>query len=49
MKQKVSTRKSLSVSEETYHRLMDYGEFRESFDDLLNKLMDRVQKVRSEK
>jgi predicted CopG family antitoxin len=49
MKQKVSTRKSLSVSEETYNRLMEYGQFRDSFDDLLNKLMDKAQKARSEK
>jgi predicted CopG family antitoxin len=48
MKVKASTRKTLSVSEETYNRLMEYGEFRMSFDDLINKLMDKAHKLRSE-
>jgi predicted CopG family antitoxin len=45
MKQQV--RKGLTVSEETYNRLTEYGEFGESFDDVLNKLMDREPKIRS--
>jgi|SRR5689334_672545 len=48
MKQKTSTRKTVIMSEETYNRLMGFGRFKESFDDLLNNLMDKAQKNRSE-
>jgi len=48
MKQKTSTRKTVIMSEETYNRLMGFGRFKESFDDLLNNLMDKAQKNRSD-
>jgi hypothetical protein len=36
----IGERKYLNVAAETYDRLKTFGKFGESFDDLLNKLMD---------
>jgi predicted CopG family antitoxin len=35
-------RRNISVSPETYEKLKGFGRFGESFDDLLNRLMDAV-------
>ena len=35
-------RKNINLNEETYDRLKTYGKFGESFDDLLNRLMDNM-------
>jgi predicted CopG family antitoxin len=39
---KTVTRKNINVGEATYNRLRDFGKFGESFDDLLNRLMDNM-------
>jgi hypothetical protein len=38
-------RKMLNVRKETWERLQSFGKFRESTDDLLNRLMDNMTKV----
>jgi hypothetical protein len=38
-------RKMLNVRKETWERLQSFGRFRESTDDLLNRLMDNMAKV----
>jgi hypothetical protein len=38
-------RKMLNVRKETWERLQSFGKFRESTDDLLNRLMDNMAKV----
>jgi predicted CopG family antitoxin len=38
-------RKMLNVRKETWERLQSFGRFRESTDDLLNRLMDNMTKV----
>ncbi len=39
----VGARKNVNISEETYGRLKTFGKFGESFDDLLNRLMDNME------
>jgi predicted CopG family antitoxin len=39
----VSGRKNITVSQDTYDRLKGYGKFGESYDDLLNRLMNIVE------
>ena len=39
-----SGRKTLTITNATYERLKSFGSFGESFDDLLNKLMDNMKK-----
>ena len=41
--EQLSVRKNLNIHEETYERLKKYGKFGESFDDLLNGLMDKME------
>ena len=38
-------RKSLNIKTETWERLQSFGKFRESSDELLNRLMDNMAKV----
>ena len=38
-------RKSVNLRKETWERLQSFGKFRESTDDLLNRLMDNMAKV----
>ena len=38
-------RKMLNVRKETWERLQSFGKFRESTDDLLNRLMDNMTKT----
>ena len=38
-------RKSINVKTETWERLQTFGKFRESTDELLNRLMDNMAKV----
>jgi hypothetical protein len=38
-------RKMLNVRKETWERLQSFGKFRESTDDLLNRLMDNMAKI----
>ena len=33
--------KQIAVSNETYRKLKEHGEFGESFDDVINKLLER--------
>ena len=40
--------RTLAVSDETYERLEKYGRFKETYDELLNRLMDNMD-VTSEK
>lgn len=39
-----SGRKTLTITNATYERLKKFGNFGESFDDLLNRLMDNIEK-----
>lgn len=43
----VSGRKTLTITDSTYERLKSFGNFGESFDDLLNRLMDNVEKKKN--
>ena len=36
-------RKNLNIAEDTYDRLKGRGKFQESFDDLLNRLLDEIE------
>ena len=38
-------RKSVNLRKETWERLQSFGKFRESTDELLNRLMDNMTKV----
>ena len=38
-------RKSVNIRKETWERLQSFGKFRESTDELLNRLMDNMGKV----
>jgi hypothetical protein len=38
-------RKNISIDQKTWERLKSYGKFGDSFDSLLNKLMDTVDKM----
>ena len=38
-------RKSLNIKTETWQRLQSFGKFRESTDELLNRLMDNMTKT----
>lgn len=40
----VTDRKTLTITITTYERLKSFGKFGESFDDVLNKLMDNMEK-----
>lgn len=40
----VTGRKTLTITIATYERLKSFGKFGESFDDVLNKLMDNMDK-----
>lgn len=40
----VAGRKTLTISITTYERLKSFGKFGESFDDVLNTLMDNMEK-----
>lgn len=42
-------RKMLNVRKETWERLQSFGKFRESTDDLLNRLMDNMAKETKKK
>lgn len=42
-------RKMLNVRKETWERLQSFGKFRESTDDLLNRLMDNMMAKVSKK
>jgi hypothetical protein len=42
-------RKMLNVRKETWERLQSFGKFRESTDDLLNRLMDNMSTVKTSK
>jgi hypothetical protein len=42
-------RKMLNVRKETWERLQSFGKFRESTDELLNKLMDNMVKETKKK
>jgi predicted CopG family antitoxin len=39
----VGARKNVNLSEDTYDRLKTFGKFGESFDDLMNRLMDNME------
>ena len=39
----VGARKNANIAADTYDRLKTFGKFGESFDDLLNRLMDNVE------
>jgi predicted CopG family antitoxin len=45
----VEGRKTISIDTETWERLKQFGKFGESFDDLLNRLMDTIEKVERRK
>jgi predicted CopG family antitoxin len=38
----LGARKNVNIAEDTYDRLKTFGKFGESFDDLLNRLMDNM-------
>ena len=38
-------RKNISIDEKTWERLKEYGKFGDSFDSLLNRLMDIVDRT----
>jgi hypothetical protein len=42
-------RKMLNVRKETWERLQSFGKFRESTDDLLNRLMDNMSTAKVSK
>ena len=41
-------RKMLNVRKETWERLQSFGRFRESTDDVLNKLMDLAEELQGQ-
>lgn len=45
----VEGRKTISIGTETWERLKKLGKFGESFDDLLNRLMDNIEKMERRK
>jgi hypothetical protein len=45
----VEGRKSISVGTQTWERLKHFGKFGESFDDLLNRLMDNMERMERRK
>jgi len=45
----VEGRKTISVDIETWERLKSFGKFGESFDDLLNRLMDSIERMERRK
>ena len=45
----IEGRKTISVGTHTWERLKNFGKFGESFDDLLNKLMDNIEKMERRK
>lgn len=42
-------RKNISIDEKTWERLKEYGKFGDSFDSLLNRLMDIVDRTEKSK
>jgi len=45
----VEGRKTISIDTQTWERLKNFGKFGESFDDLLNRLMDILEKMERRK
>lgn len=45
----LTTRKNVNLSTETYDRLSRYGLFKESFDDLINRVLDIVDEHKRER
>ena len=41
----IELRKNISIDKKTWERLKEYGKFGDSFDSLLNRLMDTVDKA----
>lgn len=39
---------TIPLSKETKKRLKEYGKFQESWDDLLNRLLDKIEKIEEE-
>ena len=42
-------RKNISIDEKTWERLKEYGKFGDSFDSLLNRLMDFIDRTEKSK
>jgi hypothetical protein len=42
-------RKTLSIDEETYNRIKEYGKFGESFDELFNRILNEIDESRKMK
>ena len=42
-------RKNISIDEKTWERLKEYGKFGDSFDSLLNRLMDIIDRTEKSK
>jgi predicted CopG family antitoxin len=45
----VTQKKNISISEETYERLKGYGEFGDTYDDVLKRLMDDADDLKKER
>lgn len=45
----VEGRKTISIDIQTWERLKQFGKFGESFNDLLNRLMDTIEKMEKRK
>ena len=45
----VEGRKTISIDTSTWDRLKTFGKFGESFDNLLNRIMDNIEKMERRK
>jgi predicted CopG family antitoxin len=48
-KQKQNNRTTITVHEDVYYRLLDVGKFGESFNDLLNRILDSYEEKNKKK
>jgi predicted CopG family antitoxin len=45
----IEGRKNISIDSQTWERLKTFGKFGESFNDLLNRLMDTIERMERRK